>query len=96
MAVIGMTIHAVEATAQKALNAQNKVTEAVIRAVRDQGVEDRHIHNEAPSVKPAGAKSYRASLKLSVTTSTQEQAAAVIPAAVEAGGDAVQIDEADA
>ncbi|MFE6848999.1 SIMPL domain-containing protein [Streptomyces sp. NPDC057686] len=99
MAVLNAGIEVTKATANEALDAQAAAAQAVLDAVRAQGLTNMDIRTESMSLNPvytyseAGAQltGYQASQALSLKIHDVDEADDVVQAVVTAGGDAARI-----
>ncbi|GAA1546081.1 SIMPL domain-containing protein [Streptomyces albidochromogenes] len=100
MAVLAVAVEATEPTAKRALAAQTVAAEAVLAAVRRQGIADRDVQTESLSLNPVYQHTDRAASKLtgyqagqafSIRIRDLARTGAVVEAVTAAAGDAVRI-----
>ncbi|MFD5098520.1 SIMPL domain-containing protein [Streptomyces albidochromogenes] len=100
MAVLAVAVEATEPTAKRALAAQSVAAEAVLAAVRRQGIADRDVQTESLSLNPVYQHTDRAASKLtgyqagqafSVRIRDLARTGAVVEAVTAAAGDAARI-----
>ncbi|MFF4271913.1 SIMPL domain-containing protein [Streptomyces sp. NPDC001536] len=99
IAVVGAGVEATAKTTRAALDAQNEAADALLKAVRAQGIADRDIRTENVSLSPvhdyqdgvSTLTGYRAAQSFSVKVRTMANTGALLTAVTEATGDAGRI-----
>ncbi|MBT2400730.1 SIMPL domain-containing protein [Streptomyces sp. ISL-100] len=99
MAVLTATVEATKPTAKRALAAQSAAADALLAAVRKQGIADRDVRTEGLSLnavyqhtdRPSKLTGYQAGQSFSVKIRDITRTGAVVEAVTQAAGDAARI-----
>ncbi|MDX3382130.1 SIMPL domain-containing protein [Streptomyces niveiscabiei] len=99
LAVLGVGVEATAKTAKAAMAAQNKAADALLKAVRGQGVADKDIHTDGISLSPvydytdgtSVLTGYRAAQSFTVKVRAINRTGAVLQAVTDATGDAGRV-----